>query len=395
MAARTEWHIITGEYPPQPGGVSDYTRQVARALAQAGDAVCVWAPACTGPDPLDRGVKIRRVPGNFGPRALFRLWREFPVSARILVQYVPHAFGWKAMNVPFCLWIWSKRHNPVWIMFHEVGFPIRRGQPLLYNVLGVVHHCMDWIVLKSADRIWVAIPAWETVLRTLSAKLSPIEWLPVPSNIPVVQDSEGIAAVRARHAGATGILVGHFGLFARPIAEMLYAEIPAIVRKLPGVTILLIGRGSREFARKLITRDPDLSPSIQVAGGPSSEDVSRSISACDVMLQPYPDGVSSRRGSSMALAHGRPVLTTKGPVTEPFWEESQAVALAPAGDTPGLLTRLQELIADGDRRQRMGAAAAALYESRFDLRHTVAALHARVGAPWISTCEGVGCESRL
>src|SRR5207248_6476969 len=28
-----EWHVLTGEYPPQPGGVSDYTRQVARGLA--------------------------------------------------------------------------------------------------------------------------------------------------------------------------------------------------------------------------------------------------------------------------------------------------------------------------------------------------------------------------
>ena len=28
------WHILTGEYPPAPGGVSDYTRAVARALVQ-------------------------------------------------------------------------------------------------------------------------------------------------------------------------------------------------------------------------------------------------------------------------------------------------------------------------------------------------------------------------
>jgi hypothetical protein len=29
------WHIITGEYPPQPGGVSDYTRLVARGWQTA------------------------------------------------------------------------------------------------------------------------------------------------------------------------------------------------------------------------------------------------------------------------------------------------------------------------------------------------------------------------
>ena len=30
------WHVITGEYPPQPGGVSDYSRLVARRLAAEG-----------------------------------------------------------------------------------------------------------------------------------------------------------------------------------------------------------------------------------------------------------------------------------------------------------------------------------------------------------------------
>ena len=40
-----QWHILTGEYPPQPGGVSDYSRMVAHGLAAAGDEVVVWAPS--------------------------------------------------------------------------------------------------------------------------------------------------------------------------------------------------------------------------------------------------------------------------------------------------------------------------------------------------------------
>ena len=35
------WQVITGEYPPQPGGVGDYTAQVAAGLAAAGDEVHV------------------------------------------------------------------------------------------------------------------------------------------------------------------------------------------------------------------------------------------------------------------------------------------------------------------------------------------------------------------
>ncbi len=32
-----EWHIVTGEYPPHLGGVSDYTYQVSQEFAKAGD----------------------------------------------------------------------------------------------------------------------------------------------------------------------------------------------------------------------------------------------------------------------------------------------------------------------------------------------------------------------
>ena len=81
----TNWQIITGEYPPQPGGVSDYTRIVANGLASAGDSVVVWAPPLTGgasrphashlpggatDGPPDPGIEVRRLPDRFGARSL-------------------------------------------------------------------------------------------------------------------------------------------------------------------------------------------------------------------------------------------------------------------------------------------------------------------------------------
>ena len=103
------WAILTGEYPPDPGGVSDYTRLVARGLAAAGDGVRVYAPPSRGTMvPDDPGVAVCRLPGRFGPRSLLvleRLLAEHPRPDRVLVQYVPHAFGFKAMNLPFAKWI--------------------------------------------------------------------------------------------------------------------------------------------------------------------------------------------------------------------------------------------------------------------------------------------------
>ena len=127
----TRWAILTGEYPPDPGGVSDYTRLIARELVRMGDGVCVYAPSQPGPvDSDDAGVRVHRLPGVFGPLSLSKLdamLARAPRPDRILVQYVPHAFGYKAMNVPFCAWLacCARQLAPVWVMFHEVAFPLR------------------------------------------------------------------------------------------------------------------------------------------------------------------------------------------------------------------------------------------------------------------------------
>src|SRR5207248_8710803 len=100
--------------------------------------------------------------------------------------------------------------------------------------------------------------------------------------------------------------------------------------------------------------------------------------ACDLMVQPFEDGVTTRRTSIMAaLAHGVPTVTTRGRLTEPLWRASGAVGLAPAGDPTALATVAADLLAEPRRRQRLGAAGRATYDEFFDVRHTVAALRRR------------------
>ena len=170
----TRWAILTGEYPPQSGGVSDYTRLVAEGLAAAGDEVAVYAPPQDhGPDSATPGVRVFRLPDRFGLRGLRWLDRELARDRpdRILIQYVPHAFGLKAMNLPFAAWVAARarRVAPVWVMFHEVAFPFVR-RPLRHNLLAVVNRVMAWAIAGAADRVLVSIPGWNDLLcRDLSA----------------------------------------------------------------------------------------------------------------------------------------------------------------------------------------------------------------------------------
>jgi len=371
------WAILTGEYPPTPGGVSDYTRLLATALADTGDEVHVWAPG--KPEAADDArVTVHRVPDHFGLHSLPRLDADLSrlgcPRVRILVQYVPHAYGWKAMNLPFCLWLsgrWRKRFE---VMFHEVSYSVCSGQPWKHNLLGHVTRRMARMIHNAAARCWVAIPAWGDLLRRLAPGRSvPLEWLPVPSNVSVVHDPARVAAVRMRYTTAGGPLVGHFGTFGKPTAEMLKGVLPRLLCRRTELSALLIGRGSVAFAAELTRDYPNLAERVRATGGLEPTALSTHLQACDVFLQLYPDGASTRRGSLMAaLAHGKPVVTNRGRHTESV-PLQYGVRLV-ENEIEAQVRAVEALLEDVVARDQLAAAAIALYESRFDVRHTVAIL---------------------
>src|ERR1700733_15362311 len=128
---RAQRHIITPEYPPQPGGVSDYTAQVAEGLAQEGEEVHVWCPGTAdasvfaGVTAGAGAVHVHRDLGQVTAHDLRTVGEQldrFPAPRRILVQYVPHGYGRRSMNVPFCIWLWRRARNKgdsLEIMVHE------------------------------------------------------------------------------------------------------------------------------------------------------------------------------------------------------------------------------------------------------------------------------------
>jgi glycosyltransferase involved in cell wall biosynthesis len=364
------WHIITGEYPPQAGGVADYTRSVARGLAAAGDAVTVWAPACRDVAPDDAGVVVRRLPGHFGPPALAvldRALRRRP--GRVLLQYTPHAFGYKAMNVPLCAWLWARRWR-LDVMFHEVAYPLETGQALKHRVLAVTNRGMARLLLRSAERVFVATPAWQPMLQVLVPWAPRPMWAPVPTNVPTVCASSAVAAVRKLSAARW--LVGHFGTYGPLVVHLLEPALAELLVRAPDVHVLLLGRGGPAFAAALRRRHPALGGRLTATGTLDGDSVAAHLTACDVLLQPYPDGICTRRGSAMAaLALGRPIVTNAGRFCESIWHTASAVALA-APDA--LAETVLELLADGPRRDELGRAARALYRAHFAVEHTITAL---------------------
>jgi glycosyltransferase involved in cell wall biosynthesis len=372
------WALLTGEYPPQPGGVSDYTRQVARGLAKGGEEVHVWAPATAGPACDDPGVAVHRLPGHFGPQALRLLDAELnrlPMPRRVLVEYVPHAFGWKAMNVPFCLWLRSRRGDSIWSMFHEVAFPLDWNQPPSHNALSIVTRCMARHVARASERIFYSTTAW---LPQLERYGGPAEktWLPVPSNLPETADAAEVMAARTRISNGTGsAVVGHFGTYGPRSHELLIDLFSRLLESQASTTALFAGRGSVQFKERFAGRQASLAHRVHAIETDCGETLSAHLAACDLLMQPYPDGVTTRRSSLMAsLALGKAIVTNTGHLTEALWKESAAVALVPELSPEAMAGAARDLLESAHRRLQLSERAAALYAERFAFRHTLKAL---------------------
>jgi glycosyltransferase involved in cell wall biosynthesis len=355
------------------GGVADHTRLLADALASAGEDVHVWAPGSLGVV-KEGGVTVHRTPGRFAPGDLRTLSRELDACQgprRLLLQYVPHALGLRAMNVPFCAWFAARRQDERQVFVHEAVYPWVRRAPLRHQVLAAATRVMLRLVAEASDRVYVSIPAWTDHLSARVKRRT--DWRPVPSNLPTEVSPEQRA--RARASLPEGTVVGHFGTYGQAIARILEPALVQVLEADAGRLGLLLGRGSGAFREQLAHRHPALAERLHARDALSSEEASAFLRACDVLLQPYPDGISTRRGSAMAgLSLGVPMVTNTGHLTEPLWRDELPVALVEGVSPSALAEATEDLLARDDARRALGTQAASLYRERFSLERTVEVL---------------------
>jgi glycosyltransferase involved in cell wall biosynthesis len=381
------WHLVTGEFPPAPGGVSDYTWIVASRLAAQGDIVHVWCPDAAGPVVDPPGVHVHRIAGDWTRPDLRRIDKEIgamPAPRHLLVQWVPHAYGRRSMNVGFCRWVRRRARagDIVDLMVHEPFLGFREGAFRLDLIAGV-HRVMAVMLLGVARRVWVSIPAWAEQLRPWAiGSAPPFCWLPVPSTLAVSDDAGLLARVRATVRTGRDLVIGYLSTYDVHARQVLHELAPQLVRDVPTSGFLLLGRGSDLVAADLRAQHPELKDRVSGVGALEADALSAHLQACDLMVQPYVDGASTRRSTLMALlAHGVPVVTTVGRLSEPFWSSTAAVSAVTAGDVEGMVQTVVALAADAGRRQRQSVAARELYAARFDVAHVIKALREDQGEP--------------
>ncbi|MBX3066812.1 MAG: glycosyltransferase family 4 protein [Anaerolineae bacterium] len=350
--------MITGEYPPMQGGVGDFTRELARALVQMGHQVLVLTSRQARGDPSD-GVQVSAEVTNWNMATLRQVgkWARENQLNVVNIQYEAAAFQMAGLVHLMPLFLHGVR---VITTFHDLLVPylFPKAGPLRWEAISYL--------ARSSDGVIVTNQADEQKLRE-AGKIRRLARIPIGSNIedapPANYDRE--AWRQGLQIPADAALVGYFGFVnvSKGVDTLLEGAAAAIQR---GVDLYLLMIGGNvgssdptnaqqmEEAQQLIHK-LGLESRIRWTGYVDNPLVSANLRACDLVVLPYSDGVSFRRGSFMAaITHGCAIITTEPEVELPELRDGENVRLIPRRDADQLASAVVQLAADPELRKRLG-----------------------------------------
>ncbi|PEN12818.1 hypothetical protein CRI94_12495 [Longibacter salinarum] len=290
----------------------------------------------------------------------------------LLVQFNQFSYGRWGLN-PFLPWALHrlKRTDPsigiAW-MAHEDFVPAISWK---FAIMSVWQRAQFRALGRVADRIYFSIAPWVDRYNDWFED-TPVCHFPIGSNIPLVNE-RSTDLKQFLELSDDRFVIGFFGTLRGRLIDHIDAAVQAIRRRAQSrgeqdPVLLYVGPNGTELKQMLPAH------CIVDAGRLPAEDVSRHLQIMDLHLTPFPDGISSRRGSFMAgLQHAVPTLGTRGHLTDQALIEADGTAfcLAPADDPASFGARASELYEDTRRRKTIGQAGRRLYNETYDFRITV------------------------
>jgi glycosyltransferase involved in cell wall biosynthesis len=317
----------------------------------------------------------------------------------LVLHYNPHTYGrWGfAPWLPGSL-VKARTRSGARIALHvhelQLFVPRKRSR---WTLMALWQRAQFEAVRLAADVVLTAIEAWTIDLDGRWPRTE-VHHVPVGSNLP--DERRHRANERARLGVGDGdLVVASFGT-AHPSRQWdTIVRATNAAAEVTGELVLLnLGANAPELK--------GVRPGVRVLrpGRLPADAVARHLAAADLLLAPFVDGVSTKRGSVMAaLQHELPVVGTDGELTDSVLRRSDALRLVPAGHPDLFADAARVLAAAPQERAKLGRAAGELFRSEFDwpvlARRLLAALglDAAVGDPAqarnrVSPVEPRGCR---
>jgi glycosyltransferase involved in cell wall biosynthesis len=345
--------IVTGEYPPMQGGVGAYTRILAHELARQTHEVLVFSSAQTCE--ADSAIDLTNTARSWGLATLFGItrWARHKHLDILNLQFQTAAYRMS----PWIHFLPDLIHGiPVVTTFHDLRFPYlfpKAGQLRNWIVMRLARASEGVITTNHEDcanlgdeNRKVLIPIGSNILQPLPKNFEPALW----------REKIGIAT--------DDFVLAYFGLFNRTKGlDILLDSLRDLNKRGIPAHLVLVGGGlgnsdptNAAFARSFqeqITR-LGLSDVVHMTGYLDDESaVGSYLAASDVVVLPFLDGASYRRGSLVAAIHyGCTIVTTTPAVDVPEFRHGENMFLVPAGNRVGLQNTLLKLYHNPALRQQ-------------------------------------------
>jgi glycosyltransferase involved in cell wall biosynthesis len=321
----------------QVDGIRDYSRGLCAGLAEQGAAASL--------EPMNG----RELP------------TEIARADAVVLQYNPFSYGRRgyAPWLPEALErLNSKQRRPIIaVMVHEPYMPLSGFRA---SVMGGWQRFQLAKVRRAADVTFVSIGPWVETVQRWGPKGQPVHHVPVGSTLPDMrthrQEARSELGVSDR-----AIVLTAFGT-SHPSRMPSYVGAGARALHEAGHEVVLVNLGANAPMPEGVPE----TVRIESPGYLDAADLARRLSAADIFVAPFIDGVTSRRSTFVAaLQHGLPVVATEGRLTDDLIRRSGACRLTPVGSPERFARAVVELAEQPAERQMLGRSARLFYEHEF------------------------------
>jgi glycosyltransferase involved in cell wall biosynthesis len=349
--------LISGEYPPLQGGVGAYTDVLSRVLSEHGHQVFIFSDPRA--EQQHENIPVTKHAGwGLGSIRAIQRWIKQNQIEVVNLQFQTAAYKMS----PVLHFLPHFIDKPFITTFHDLRFPY------LFPNAGKLR---DWIVLhlaQASDAVIVTDHEDYERVRHLPC----VEIIPIGSNILSDVPHDFDAAMWRKKAGAVDgdFLLAYFGFInhSKGVDNLLKALAELDV---PNIKLVLIGgrTGTADptnavyaaSIEKLID-DLKLNDRITWTGFVAESEVSQYLRAADVVVLPFRDGASYRRGSLMAAIQQECAIITTYPThsESPFTSDNMCLVLS--DNSTALANAIETVAADPQLRSQLQSGVGQLKE---------------------------------
>ena len=344
--------LLSAAFPPDLDGIGDYTYWLANALKEGGVETSVWT-SLGPPRAACGGVQVNSFFDLSKPqsiKALPTLLSKGRPIDWLVVEYNPFAFG----RWGYCPWLIQmlrqlKRPGRcrVAVMFHETQVPNR---PFKLWVMRQWQNSQLRSLSRMADVIFVSTTRWIAEIKAVWPQ-AVCHHLPVGSNLPRSKLSREAARENLGVASDT-LVIGMFGS-SHPsrLTDWMGAAVGGAASVQDKLVVLYVGKDGKAF-QEVCGGFPFMDE-----GPLPAEAVADRLRAMDVLISPFVDGLSTRRGSAIAgFQHGLAVASTWANHTDGLLREATPsnLILAPRDDQPAFIEAINQWIVSKWKRGERG-----------------------------------------